>query len=482
MLATLVAIGVVLIWMTAGGSRELLLVGQTTDAHHQFELACESCHAAPAFSRPAAAVKAMNKTCRTCHEDELAKADDSHPRKKFRNPRMAEYWEKLDGRLCTTCHIEHRPEVTRKSAVTVAMNFCIACHSEGEQDVRLIRTSHAGLSFETCASSGCHNYHDNRALYSDFLIKHATTTWLAQSPVHELTLQARTAYNSEAKHLAAGDAQAPAEALADPAILRDWLDSDHAKNAVNCTNCHAPAVANSSDVAGIESAWEDRPGRKICADCHRFEVNTFNQGRHGMRQHPKIATPRDINTAINSPGLEKITPSFIKAWFSDPAVPLYMTVAESRLPMRHEVKGQLLSCGSCHDPHSVDVAYAAVDACLTCHDDAHSKAYRASPHFSLWQAEVAGEATLGSGVSCATCHMAKIERRGNVVTSHNQNDILRPNEKMIRPVCLDCHGLSFTLDSLADDELIKRNFLGKPNVHVESIEWALLKEQEKRDE
>lgn len=481
-LATLIAIVIVGVWMTVGGSRQLLLVGQTTDAHHQIEVACETCHKAPIFSGPAVAVKAMNKACRTCHEDELAKSDDSHPRKKFRNPRMAQFWDKLDARLCTTCHTEHRPEITRESAVTVATNFCIACHSEGDQDVRMIRTSHADLSFDTCASSGCHNYHDNRVLYSDFLVKHAQTDWLTQKPVHELTRQARLAYNSEEERLMHHDAQAPSAALSNPAILRDWADSAHAINAINCTSCHAPAIANGSDSAGVETVWEDKPNQKICADCHKFEQNTFRKGRHGMRRHPKIANPRDIDSKLNSYGLAHITPSFIKEWISDPAVPLYMTVAEARLPMRSEAADFSVGCGSCHDPHSVNVAYAAVDACLTCHDDTHSKAYRKSPHYTLWLAEVAGEAIPGTGVSCATCHMAKVERRGNFVTDHNQNDILRPNEKMIRPVCLDCHGLKFALDSLADDELIERNFRGKPDIHVESIEWALLREREGQDD
>ncbi len=122
--------------MTVGGDRSALLIGETTDAHHQLEMACETCHAAPAFSSTAKAEKALNRACRKCHGKELKAAEDSHPRKKFRNPRMAAYWEKLDGRLCTSCHIEHRPEIARASAVTVAMDFCVACHSEGEQDVR----------------------------------------------------------------------------------------------------------------------------------------------------------------------------------------------------------------------------------------------------------------------------------------------------------------------------------------------------------
>ena len=86
---------------------------------------------------------------------------------------MALYREKLDARLCTACHVEHRPEITRAGAVTVAADFRVACHAEGEQDVRAARPSHAGLAFDTCASAGCHNYHDNGALYEDFLVRSA---------------------------------------------------------------------------------------------------------------------------------------------------------------------------------------------------------------------------------------------------------------------------------------------------------------------
>ncbi len=42
---------------------------------------------------------------------------------------------------------------------------------------------------------------------------------------------------------------------------------------------------------------------------------------------------------------------------------------------------------------------------------------------------------------------------------------------MVWPVCLDCHGLGFSFDSLADVDSAGRNFGGIPAVHVESIEF-----------
>jgi formate-dependent nitrite reductase cytochrome c552 subunit len=122
-----------------------------------------------------------------------------------------------------------------------------------------------------------------------------------------------------------------------------------------------------------------------------------------------------------------------------------------------------------------------VDACLTCHNDRHSVAYKQSSHYALWQKELKGEGPAGSGVSCATCHLPRVEFRTpddvkRVLVQHNQNDSLRPNEKMIRPVCMNCHSLKDSIDALADRKLIARNFAGKPAAHIRGIEMALARE------
>ena len=471
--ATLVGAVYIATAMVVGGDRRMLLIGKTTDAHHQFEMSCETCHAASAFASAAAAEKALNKTCRKCHEDDLKAADDSHPRKKFRNPRMAAYREKLDARLCTSCHLEHRPEITRTNAVTVAMDFCVACHSEGDQDVRWDRSSHAGLTFDTCASAGCHNYHDNRALYEDFLVEHAGGPALAPSPVHTLTARHRARESPAEAALARSDAVAPAAALADPAALDHWAGSGHAAAGVNCAVCHAADLAKDAPPAEIEIHWIDAPPAEVCEGCHKPQAKTFALGRHGMRRHPRLAKPRDPGRALKKVGLGGVVPESITAWLADPPLPARITAGEARLPMRPDAAHRVSDCGTCHRPHAVDTARAAVEACASCHDDSHTRAYFASPHYRLRETELAGRAPPGTGVSCATCHMPPTVRRRRVTTNHNQNDNLRPNEKMVRTVCLDCHGLGFSLDSLADAVLVSRNFSGTPAIHVESIEWAL---------
>jgi hypothetical protein len=61
---------------------------------------------------------------------------------------------------------------------------------------------------------------------------------------------------------------------------------------------------------------------------------------------------------------------------------------------------------------------------------------------------------------------------GESFVQHNQNDNLRPNEKMIRSVCINCHGVGFSIDSLADGELIEACFAGQPNHSIESLEMV----------
>jgi len=153
-----------------------------------------------------------------------------------------------------------------------------------------------------------------------------------------------------------------------------------------------------------------------------------------------------------------------------------MTPGQARRPMQPDARDRALGCTSCHGAHAFDTRAAAAESCLGCHADEHSRAFEGSPHERLWQAELAGTGAPGSGVSCATCHLPrKTHRQGEtsgVRVEHNQNWNLRPNEKMARSVCMNCHGLPFVLDALADPALIARNFTGQPARHVESVDWA----------
>lgn len=421
-----------------GEDRGIFLPGETTDGHYQIEIACDACHTSPFSSR-----EEIQAACEGCHLEALEEARDSHPKSKFTDPRNADRVSLLDARYCVTCHVEHHPERTRAMGLTIPEDYCGLCHREiGEE-----RPTHAGMSFESCASAGCHNFHDNRALYEDFLLRHADAPALLPSrqlPARNFASIAgyldhypKASYPLRA--LAVTEADAPmGHGLAE--VTSDWADTAHAASGVNCTACH-----------GKGDAWEDRPGYASCRGCHVDESAGFARGRHGMR--------------LDREHLGRPLPP--------------MTPAEARLPMKADAAAIELGCGSCHAPHRFDTQYAAIDACLGCHDDAHSRAYRESPHFDLVRRERAGELAAGSGVTCASCHMPRTDRSYDwgayvhVLVQHNQSDNLAPNDKMIRSVCMSCHGLGFSIDSLADRALIRSNFAGNPSVHVESIDLAL---------
>ena len=424
--------------LVAAPDKTLLMPGELSPGHHQLADACDTCH-----TERFGGGEVLQEACIGCHGDDRVKPFDSHPRTKFTDPRNADRLEKIDALHCTTCHVEHRPEITAKNGVTQPRDVCFHCH----QDVGKNRPSHEGMAFDTCASSGCHNFHDNRALYTDFLVKHMDAPDLEQRPrvparefanvLDEIIEYPRDHYPVEA--LGEADMDHPAEVRINDGIRRDWLETAHAAAGVNCSACHQPRDEN-----GALTAWRDKPSTEGCSSCHNVEVERFGKGKHGMRL---------------AAGLSPMTPS------------------QARLPMTDDSAHAELTCNSCHAGHRFDTAYAAVDACLQCHADEHTLAYEGSPHHELWLAEQGGDGGRNSGVSCATCHMPRIDYDVSdwltrKVVDHNQSAVLAPNSKMIRPACQHCHGLGFAIDALADQALIDNNFRGRPGVHVDSIDLA----------
>ena len=159
-----VAAALALAWtLFAGEDKSVFMPGPLSDGHHQLVENCASCHT-DAFGGG----EVLQQACIDCHGDDRVKPFDSHPRAKFTDPRNADRLEKINVLECTSCHLEHRPEITRTNGVTQPVDVCFHCH----QDVGENRPSHKDMEFTTCANSGCHNYHDNRALYTDFLVKH----------------------------------------------------------------------------------------------------------------------------------------------------------------------------------------------------------------------------------------------------------------------------------------------------------------------
>ncbi|MFK8082647.1 MAG: cytochrome c3 family protein [Granulosicoccus sp.] len=422
-----------------------------SSGHHQLVDSCNSCHT-DAFGGG----EVLQDACVACHGDDRRKPFDSHPIAKFKDPRNASRLEKINATQCVSCHTEHRPEITLANGLTQPRDVCFHCHENVAEE----RPSHTGMEFADCTTSGCHNYHDNRALYTDFLVKHmdqAEQLDVQRVKVTEfLTIIDQIVEYPIDRYpvepLTITDIDVPSDVSYDDSIANEWSSTAHAAAGVNCSSCHERVTEDKSSVE-----WVNDPELQGCTSCHGVEVDDFQQGKHGMR---------------HAAGLSPMTPE------------------GSRLPMT-EGSGHLeLDCNSCHEAHRFDRQTAAVESCLGCHADNHSLAYKQSRHYALWQAEMSGVAEPRSGVSCASCHMPRVEKDvsdwlSRVTVEHNQSEYFAPNSKMIRPVCQDCHGLPFSIDALADEALIETNFQGEPSVSVESVSLAredAMRHQKRKDQ
>jgi len=425
--------------------KSIFMPGPLSPGHHQLEQACDACHT-DAFGGG----EVIQQSCVDCHGEDRVKPFDSHPAKKFKDPRNADLLSNINALQCVSCHTEHKPEITAKDGVTQPEDFCFYCH----EDVAEERPSHEAMGFATCKDSGCHNYHNNRSLYTNYLIKHLhepptlSEVVLPEkefiSVIYEIAEYPHDSY--PVQQLTAEDIDATDRLEVDPTIEKDWLETAHARSGVNCSGCHLKEVDG-------EERWHEHPGQEACSTCHNVEVDRFMKGKHGMKLKQ---------------GLPAMTP------------------AEAQLPMHEDAGHEQLTCNSCHGAHRYDIQTAAVESCLQCHNDEHSNAYKQTAHYALWLKEVNGSAEPGTGVSCASCHMPRVnydvsEWMSRTIVDHNQSANFSPNSKMIRSTCQHCHGLEFALDSLTDETLIKNNFATAPLGHIETMDLAD-REKKRRDE
>lgn len=412
-------IGAVAAWLGGqafGSDPRFFLPGPSTPGHHQIEQNCAACHDSTG--------KVDEDRCLGCHREELKEARDSHPKSKFTDPRNADRLEGLDAMRCVTCHREHRPDHTHPMGVSLPEDYCQHCHA----DIGAERETHQDLPFSGCAAAGCHNYHDNKVLHEDFLAKHI------DAPAHLPKAQARVPERDALIRWIQHEGKPPPvdapPTHSQEQATADWHASLHAKAGVSCLDCHA------KDAKGQDTDWVERPRHDRCSRCHETQVAGWLDGKHGMAWHAGAA----------------------------------MTVGRARLPMTAAAAHRELDCSSCHGAHRYDTVHAQVDACLQCHSDQHSQAYVGTPHHRAWAQDPA------TGVSCATCHLPRRERMidgvKRVVVEHDQNAFLRPVETMAQAACMQCHGLPYSLDALADPAAIRSNFAQPPSVHVPGIDWV----------
>lgn len=214
-----------------------------------------------------------------------------------------------------------------------------------------------------------------------------------------------------------------------------WLGSAHALVGTNCSSCHQDSETKELVV---------RPTYESCRSCHEEETKTFLLGKHGIRL------------------LEGETP---------------LTPSLARLPMRVSALSKSMTCNSCHDVHSVDTFTAAVDSCLSCHNDRHSLNYKNSKHAELVASVGKPPRPPSESVTCATCHLPRYEALSigaepKVEVNHNNTFTLKPRDRMVKDVCMHCHGMEFSYNSIFDDELVEANFDSPPTQDLKTLDMV----------
>ncbi|MGK7931179.1 MAG: multiheme c-type cytochrome [Microcystaceae cyanobacterium] len=213
-------------------------------------------------------------------------------------------------------------------------------------------------------------------------------------------------------------------------INQQWEGSIHALNQINCSSCH---------LAEETKAFIAKPNHESCQTCHEVQVNTFLLGKHGIRLNEEMS-------------------------------PLQPKMAS--IPMKADASDKIMNCNTCHDVHSVNTYTASVDACLTCHNDSHSLNYVKSKHSQLFAAEGQLPRPSVESATCATCHLPRQHQpdTNSIFVNHNNTYNLLPRDRMVADVCMNCHGMEYSYNSIFDDELVTENFSHPPTIKLETLD------------
>jgi len=182
-----------------------------------------------------------------------------------------------------------------------------------------------------------------------------------------------------------------------PGVVADWLLSRHAKEGVECSDCHGQDHKAAGDVARVKI-----PTPKTCAECHPDQVAQFSKGKHNFAWAAMKAMPTThyLPMALTEGmkgcgGCHKIGAK---------------SEAEIKELMQHGAGFGVASCDACHTRHLFSVEEARQpQACQTCHmgfDHPQWEMYSSSKHGVRALLKQAGKLPASaSAPTCQTCHM-----------------------------------------------------------------------------
>jgi hypothetical protein len=234
-----------------------------------------------------------------------------------------------------------------------------------------------------------------------------------------------------------------------PGLLKQWHMSAHARDGVECTDCHGSDHDEMFRVKGAVPA-------SACKECHRKETISFRKSIHGRSMADASGNARLL---MQIPAMQRLG-----------CMGCHSTGGPD--PTRDD-DGH---CNACHGAHRYSVEESRLpESCGLCHrgpDHPHIEAYEASRHGVAWLATHDEEVT----PTCVTCHMDEgshdvsrgltIGRAGSgavlgggeppiPMKVFSAEKVAREREAMIQR-CLPCHSRRVARRALEDADAIKR--------------------------
>ena len=219
-----------------------------------------------------------------------------------------------------------------------------------------------------------------------------------------------------------------------PGIVTDWKKSDHARDKVDCLDCHKAAeggkgvVQHEKNKAGKPFFITTIVSPKTCATCHEQEVKQQQRSHHAKGGQILASLDNIMGEVIGGPaavnaGCRQCHGAEVKV--DDSGEATYETWPNTGIG-RQNVDGSRGSCSACHARHSFSAAQARQpETCGKCHlgpDHPQIEIYQESKHGILYNANkeqmnlkakkwVVGK-DYSAAPTCATCHMSATRTQG----------------------------------------------------------------------
>jgi hypothetical protein len=269
-------------------------------------------------------------------------------------------------------------------------------------------------------------------------------------------------------------------------VVHEYEMSAHARNSVNCLECHQPAAnQEKKDHHGFVIATKLTAGN--CRSCHEAIYQQFLHSRHAAPSWAAIygekgLTPEQVNFSEQyQPGGTRRPPHPFTQLEGTSA--MVSGCEQCHSVGRPNADGTIGSCTNCHTRHDASVRTARLPStCGQCHmgpDHSQIEIYMESKHGVMFQAQEhllnldAPPKTLTTRdmfvPTCATCHMSGINGLG---ITHDPSERLsyylanaitdkRPNytsaQAKMKQVCQQCHTPAIPDRVYSQAELVVQN-------------------------